>query len=288
MTLLELQSVLKEILYVIDDFCKEYNVKYFLVGGTLLGAIRHHDIIPWDDDADIGMIRPEFDRFVQLFSKNTPKGYKIYSYPHTKGFFYPFAKICKDNTLSEEPYNFVPRNMGVSVDLLPWDGCPGDILESQVFFEKYGGGDRVMNFLQDRFSSIKNVSGVRNKWHYIKRQFVNCKKHKGFSEKITYLFRKIDKKRINKDLQSFITTASQYNIMDCKYSSCVIWGLYGKGEVQLTESFIKLESAQFGERRLPVPSGWHDYLSGIYGDYMTPPSNPSYRHIRKNGPFILE
>lgn len=66
LSLKEHQDILYELLYVLDDFCNDNRIRYFLGYGTLLGAVRHHGIIPWDDDADIMMEREEYERFQKL------------------------------------------------------------------------------------------------------------------------------------------------------------------------------------------------------------------------------
>ena len=80
----EHQRVLYEILYTVDDFCKEYKVRYCLAYGTLIGAVRHHGIIPWDDDIDIYMEREEYERFEKLFKEHPVKGYTLNSIHTTK------------------------------------------------------------------------------------------------------------------------------------------------------------------------------------------------------------
>ena len=64
----EVKKIQLEILDVTTEFCDKHNIKYWLDSGTLLGAIRHKGYIPWDDDIDIAMLRPDYDRFLKLFN----------------------------------------------------------------------------------------------------------------------------------------------------------------------------------------------------------------------------
>ena len=67
------QKYLLDMLLMFDDFCKENGIAYFLAGGSTLGAVRHQGFIPWDDDIDLAMMRPDFERMEQLFAKQNNK-----------------------------------------------------------------------------------------------------------------------------------------------------------------------------------------------------------------------
>ena len=78
MTIEEIQKVSLEILRHIDSFCREHNIQYFLDSGTLIGAARHKGFIPWDDDMDIRMPRPDYERFISEFVDENFKIRTIY------------------------------------------------------------------------------------------------------------------------------------------------------------------------------------------------------------------
>lgn len=90
------------ILDVVDAFCRENNINYWLDSGTLLGAIRHGGYIPWDDDIDIGMLRPDYDRFLAMFNKLN-KQYQVFSVENDINFPYPFGKVLDTHTVLYEP-----------------------------------------------------------------------------------------------------------------------------------------------------------------------------------------
>ena len=85
----ELLSILKEI----DQICKRNNIKYFAVGGTLLGAVRHHGFIPWDDDIDIGMLRSDYNKFILIAKKELPNNYFVLNFDENNHFPASFTKV---------------------------------------------------------------------------------------------------------------------------------------------------------------------------------------------------
>ena len=118
-----------EILQIMDcivDICNRYHLRYFLTGGTLLGAIRHKGFIPWDDDFDIIMPREDFEKFVSLCTAELPEGYSLKWITTEKDYYRLFAKVCNDNTLfSEILYPGHYSNYGIFVDIFPLDGSFG-------------------------------------------------------------------------------------------------------------------------------------------------------------------
>ena len=168
----EHQKVLYEILYTVDDFCKEYKIRYCLAYGTLLGAVRHHGIIPWDDDIDIFMEREEYNRFEELVMKHPIKGYTLNSIHTTKGYYYPFIKFSKNGTYVKEPFNYVPP-IGINIDVFPLDGCPSQKIDDA---REYSW--RLRNEVWDSLHywtdlKWKNFHGVKGKIAFIKYSIPN-------------------------------------------------------------------------------------------------------------------
>lgn len=97
----KLQAEELDILLTLDRFCRANSISWFLDSGTALGAIRHQGFIPWDDDVDIAMLRPDYERFLKLAQEGLPKGYSLHTFEDTPGFAGFFAKVYRDGTRFE-------------------------------------------------------------------------------------------------------------------------------------------------------------------------------------------
>ena len=118
----KLQMVELDILEAFASFCDENNLTWFLDSGSALGAVRHKGFIPWDDDIDVGMLREDYDRFIELTSCQFVEGYSVHTARNTTGFAGMFAKIYKDGTSfdTEETLD-AGLNQGIFVDIFPYD-----------------------------------------------------------------------------------------------------------------------------------------------------------------------
>ena len=93
LTAAELKTVELDILKYLRDLCERMNLKYYLMGGTLLGAVRHQGFIPWDDDIDVMMPRKDYDQLIAYF-RDHPKGrYQLADYALQKDYSFPIGKL---------------------------------------------------------------------------------------------------------------------------------------------------------------------------------------------------
>ena len=121
-TLKKLHSVEIEILDEFVRICDKHKLTYYLFAGTLLGAIRHKGFIPWDDDVDVGMFRSDYDKFIEIASKELNSKYFLDCYELNKDYYFPFAKIKKNNTIfDEEESSSHEHHKGIYIDIFPLD-----------------------------------------------------------------------------------------------------------------------------------------------------------------------
>lgn len=110
------------ILEAISGLCEANSIQWWLDGGTCLGALRHKGFIPWDDDIDIGMLRPDYDRFCELALSELPQGFSLHTARNTSGYAPMFAKVYKDGTRFENKEGRdAGSSMGIFVDVFPYD-----------------------------------------------------------------------------------------------------------------------------------------------------------------------
>lgn len=128
----EQKQIQLNILIKVDQFCRERNLRYSLGGGTLLGAVRHKGFIPWDDDIDIMMPRPDYDQFVHSFN-GYDEDLTCEAYELNKSHIYPFGKVYHNKTLLKEIE--VTKDTGIYIDIFPIDGFPENKEEQKKFIK---------------------------------------------------------------------------------------------------------------------------------------------------------
>ena len=117
----EIKSMNLDILSVVTDFCEKNGLRYWLYYGTLIGAIRHNGYIPWDDDIDIAMPRPDYEKFLKTFNQTSGSIYKVIEDRISTGYHTPFAKVHNPETIIESEFSD-EMAFGVFIDIFPFDG----------------------------------------------------------------------------------------------------------------------------------------------------------------------
>lgn len=150
----ELKTIQLEILQSVHDFCVKNGIRYSLDSGTLLGAIRHGGYIPWDDDIDIIMPRPDYDKFISRFNGST-NYLRVFSPELDWNFYAPYANVCDmRTTLSEGDNSHRGIEMGVKIDVFPVDGAPSNSKQYNRVLKRIRILNALLTAKRNSFSSI--------------------------------------------------------------------------------------------------------------------------------------
>lgn len=263
MTLKDIQQVSLEILDVIDMFCSNNGINYSLGYGSLIGAIRHHGCIPWDDDIDIIMTRPDYDKFVKL-SACFPDGYKLFA-PELGNCFHAISRVCElKRTRVHRYYNWTKEDVGVWIDVFPYDGMPQD------------GGKALRNQADKCYITCLAHAGVSTKF-VLKQNYTNLKRwvRRGYlspKKEIRHYLEIRDKVNYD-DSEKVRNYASPYNLKDIHAKSL----------------FSGYTRVPFENSAIPVIDGYDTYLTQIYGNYLLlPPPNLQVRGHALNRFFWIK
>ena len=242
----ETQGILKDILNEVDVFCRENNLTYFLAYGSLIGAIRHKGFIPWDDDIDICMPRPDYERFIHSFSSKNQK-YSIGSHVVDEKFPYFFAKVQDESTFLETKLTF-NYTTGLYIDIFPIDGIPNEKKLQKNYIRKFHFYRHIYNLKSITYRKDRNP--FKNLFLMVSRAVT------------AFIPTKVLVKKIDKINQSYNYSETQLVSIAATTDKRLILdkGLFAAG--------LKLE---FEGLLFNVPSGYHEILERNYGNYMKLP-----------------
>lgn len=165
-TLRQIQMIQLEMLVEVDRICKKCGIKYNIIAGTLLGAVRHGGYIPWDDDADVALLRPEYEKFRQAVKKELDTS-RFYFQDHrrTRGYRWGYGKLRRKGTLFLREYQEdMPYQQGIFIDIFPLDGVPDNyILRSLKNFECFC----VRKILWSKVGKSAEKSLLKRQWYQL-------------------------------------------------------------------------------------------------------------------------
>ena len=268
LTLREVQMAELEILKTFDAFCKKNGLRYVLYYGTLLGAVRHHGFIPWDDDIDIAMPRPDYERLLKLYYDEKAvigDNLELMCGDRDDDFAFAFAKLARtDSEILPESKLYEHEGDGIWIDIFPIDGFPSG--EAQVAYLKKAG-----EFRRDTGRAITIPGTVRGNepvWKAIVRiPFVWIARLKGY-------------RKIRDELIAFAKSTPYETAEDV---GLVTWNDNSSALVMKKAAFEKLTTLPFEGYEFPVFEDYDDYCTRRYGkNYMEiPPKSMWESHYIK-------
>lgn len=254
-----LQLTQQEILDEIVRICENNDIHYYLVGGTLLGAIRHKGFIPWDDDLDIAMPRCDYIKFCHLCQTKLSPSFFLHSTETDDNYWLPFAKIRKKGTvLNEENIKNLDVEKGIYVDIFPFDQVPEEkmylrtkiikILINTIVFKrgiilKRTAKQKIVDFLLTPFS-IKQLST----WQ-----------------------QKLMQHNASKDYPYYINYGSNYNPVK---------------QTIPKDKYEPYKLAEFENKYYRIPNDADYVLRRIYADYMELP--PVEKRVLRHKPDYID
>ena len=244
-TLRDLQLAELRVLEDVEAFCKSSRIRYFLCGGTLLGAARHGGFIPWDDDIDIGMLRCDYERFIREYRSDR---FGVREPAVHAGSFRPFAKVIDETTcIPSEPF---PGEMtGVGIDVFPID----DVSNASFF-------PPTDSMLWKVVSSLLILRNLR--LHAPSRNAAKT---------MAVFFGRSLRVFPNRILTGILhRIAVRKSFGRPAFRGCVVWG-YGKREILPVDVFDEGGCLPFEGKLRPVMAGWQRYLESLYGDWTILP-----------------
>ena len=248
LTIEQIHNIQEKMLMELDVFCHENNIEYSLWAGSLLGAIRHKGFIPWDDDVDVIMPRPDYERFLKLLRKQPIPCIRLKHYQDDPNYLLPFAKLIDGNTELLEGRS-KDQKLGVYVDIFPIDGVPKKQLKKKIqkilcrtiFYVLF------LN-LTDRLEATT----LREKLiEYILKPIAKCIPAK-------WLAKWNDR------------CAAKYDYENSDEICVLTHSILAKKDYKKTMVFPTVYT-EFRSSCVSVSQYWDACLTKMYGDYMTPP-----------------
>lgn len=260
-----LHKVDLNIVKTVVALCDKYNLKYYMLGGTMLGAVRHKGFIPWDDDIDLGMPRNDYEKFLKVAPKEFPKNLLVVNYRNTPEYQYYITRILDNQTkVIEERIGNHNKYTNISIDIFPIDGTPNNIIFRKIYFFRILYHRALMSLCY--------------------KDSIDRKRKRKIAEKIIlWLMERLPIEKLTSPYHQKCKIDSLLRSQDVYNSKYIgnIMGAYRTKEIVPAEFYGKGQYYQFEDIQLRGLELAHEYLSHTYGNYMElPPKDKRKTHFK--------
>lgn len=253
-----LQLVELNIMKLFADICERHGLRYFMVGGTMLGAVRHKGFIPWDDDMDVAMPRPDYERFMQVVRSELPEGYSFLNYKQDDGYRRYFSRLVDTGVRVVNASNTQKITENAWLDIFPLDGMPGTKLGRYIHFWHM----TAWRFFYHASCFDELVNLMRPGRPLYQRMLIKFMS-------LTHIGSKLNTKklmlRIERGLMKYPYDESTHMVS--------FFGAYMLREIVDKKLLGKGTKYPFEDTFLNGPDQYDAFLTHFYGDYMTPPKD---------------
>ena len=258
-------ATILDILKAFMQICDRHGLRYYCCAGTAIGAVRHHGIIPWDDDIDVIMPRPDYDRLLEIAKVEDFGKYEIIS-PYSDPTYPLFFSKLSDRTTTLIEERERPCVIGLYVDIFPLDATDDDVEKAKMLKAKY---TKIINRL--------NAVSTHNSFGEYIHLLTDTKEWGRFVIKtIAYFCRS----KVRRYLLAQMEEISHRYDYDKARNVQVYTGSYGYKEIFPKEWLGKGKMFPFEDIEVPLPQEYDKYLRHFFGDYMQFP--PVEQRVEKH------
>ncbi|MBR6459035.1 MAG: LicD family protein [Actinomycetaceae bacterium] len=263
----DLRRLQLEELAILEDFvaaCEEYGLRYYLLGGTLLGAVRHKGFIPWDDDVDVAMPRVDYDRLISLWDSRECE-YTMVT-PDTPGYRYPWARLESSRVRIRNHSANVPRIENAWIDIIPFDSIPDNPVLRTLHKTRLSLWWNLNQIVQ--FDELVDQKRQRSLPGRLAISLAS--KFKWIGSLVDY---KTTLRGLNRTLMKYPYDMDTRDIIN-------FLAAYGFDEIFPRQAFAETALYDFEGRQFVGPKDYHEVCLRIYGDsYMElPPEDERNKH----------
>lgn len=263
----EINTLQRVQLTIMDDIhrvCKDNHLKYYMIGGTMLGAVRHGGFIPWDMDIDIAMPRDDYEKFVRICDSQLDSRFSCHNYKTDKNFHIPHAIVVLNNSSVEYAIDHLnPQidRLGIYVDVLPLDLCPDD--------------PKLREKQDKSIQHIRKLMYYKNGLIYDKDNELTRIAKRMLRRILMIIPMNLLQDRLNRVM-------TEYNDQGGK-DICSMVSHYGYNKLSMPkEVFGEPVEVSFAERVYYAPHNYIEYLKRIFNDFMALPSEESRKKQMKS------